>query len=127
MLLFYARDALIGPRNLLAVTAWWDRSGDTLPPTASRCRAQFLELGALATSATIAETLTGVPDPPWFLAVVARPTRTWRARMADVEPDPAQVEFEADVALVDLLVSPRTDRGHSYGARTPPCIVCRGL
>ena len=112
LLLFYARDAFIGLRNLLAVTAWWDRFGDTLPSDGlSMFVAEFPELGpALATSATIAETLTGVPRSrlgfsPSSLGLRQRGA----ARMANVEPDPAQVQLEADVALVDLLVSPRTE------------------
>lgn len=112
LLLFYARDAFIGLRNLAAISAWWDRFGDELPSDGlSSFVAGFPELGpALATSATIAEVLTGVPRSrlgSWSSPLGLR--QHGAARMTNVESDGARVQLEADIALVDLLLSPRTE------------------
>jgi hypothetical protein len=112
LLLFYARDAFIGLRNLVAVAAWWDRFGDELPAHAlSAFVTEFPELRpALATSLTLATTLTGVPccelaRRPGALGLRQRSA----ARMADIEADRTRTELEADVGLADLLLSPRSD------------------
>lgn len=112
LLLFYARDAFIGLRNLVAVAAWWDRFGHELPSggLASFVR-EFPELGpALATSAAIADTLTGVPRSGFGFSPTSLGVRQrGAARMADVDAARARTQLEADVALVDLLLAPRTE------------------
>ena len=112
LLLFYARDAFIGLRNLGAVAAWWDRFGDELPSNGlSSFVAEFPELEpAIATSATIVETLSGVPRARLGVSRSSLGLRQrGAATMANVEPCRAQVQLEADIALVDLLLSPRTE------------------
>lgn len=112
LLLFYARDAFIGLRNLVAVAAWWDRFGEELPADGlASFMAEFPELRhALTTSVTTAEMLTGVPRARLGVAPSSLgPRQRGAVRMANVESDRARVELEADVALVDLLLSPRTE------------------
>jgi hypothetical protein len=110
LLLFYARDGFAGMRNLAAITAWWDRHGQTLPPSGvAPFATEFPPLApALSAAARVAAQLGGVPATLQLGG--GRPS--WRARraarLADLQPtDPAR--WQADVALVDLLLAPAFD------------------
>jgi hypothetical protein len=110
LLLFYARDGFAGLRNLAAVTAWWDRHGAELPASGLADFAQeFPELApALATSARVAAQLAGLPAVPRIGGGRSSPRTRRAARLANPQPvDTAR--WQADVALVDLLLAPALD------------------
>lgn len=112
LLLFYARDGFAGLRNLAAITSWWDRYGESLPPAGvAEFAAGFPQLvPALSASAHVAAQLGGVP--PALQIGGRRPG--WRsrraARFANLQPSDT-ARWQADVALVDLLLAPTFDPG----------------
>ena len=110
LLLFYARDGFVGLRNLAAITGWWDRYGASLPTSAlAGFAAQFPELGpALTTSARVGSRLAGLPAAA--LAGTGRGNRRAARAARLASPQPGEPDrWQADVALVDLLLAPRLD------------------
>jgi hypothetical protein len=111
LLLFYARDGFVGLRNLAAITAWWDRYGATLPSSGlGDFAVQFPHLApALATSAEVAVRLAGLPAVAQIRSGVPGSRRMARAaRLANPQPGEPD-RWQADVALVDLLLAPTLD------------------
>jgi hypothetical protein len=112
LLLFYARDGFVGVRDLAALTAWWDRFGNELPPSGlGAVAAEFPQLApSLVTSARVAEGLAGLPAGRLGLGA-APPSRRERraAQLADPEPRHEPAKLQADIALADLLLAPGLD------------------
>jgi hypothetical protein len=112
LLLFYARDGFVGIRDLAAIAAWWDRYGETLPPSGLREFAlRFPELApALTASAAVAGDMAGLPLAPLRLDPSWSTFRTRRAaRLADPQPGANLSKLLADMAVVDLLLTPGYD------------------
>jgi hypothetical protein len=110
LLLFYARDGFAGLRNLAALTAWWDRYGGALPQSGlAEFAEEFPQLApALSTSVRVAAQLGGLP-PALQIGGSRSSRRTTRAaRLATPQPSDA-ARWQADVALVDLLLAPAFD------------------
>jgi hypothetical protein len=110
LLLFYARDGFAGLRNLAAITAWWDCHGDSLPPSGvAEFAREFPQLApALSASARVAARLGGVPSAPQIGAGHASRRARRAARLANLRPSDT-ARWQADVALVDLLLAPAFD------------------
>lgn len=112
LLLFYARDGFVGIRDLAAIAAWWDRCGSGLP---SHGLSEFVRgfpalAPALATSATVAARMIGLPLAPLGLDSHGGTRRARRAmRLADPEPGADISKLLADKAVVDLLLAPALD------------------
>ena len=112
LLLFYARDGFVGIREVAAIAAWWDRYGEWLPASGLADFArEFPELSpALATSATVASQLVGLPIEPLHVCAGPATLRERRAaHLADPQPGLDASRLLADMALVDLLLAPRLD------------------
>lgn len=110
LLLFYARDGFAGLRNLAALTAWWDRYGAGLPPSglAAFC-GEFPQLApALSTSVGVAARLGGLPSALWIGGGRSSRRALRAARLATPQPSDT-ARWQADVALVDLLLAPAFD------------------
>jgi hypothetical protein len=112
LLLVYARDGFTGIRPLADLSAWWDHAGQQLPANAVDVFArEFPELGpALTVSAALTGALAGLPLPE-----AAHATPRWTARMdraarlANWQLAGANEQVYADIAMVDLLLTPRSD------------------
>ncbi len=109
LLLVYARDGFTGVRGLADLAAWSDRVGDRLPPGGIDGFArEFPELSpALAIAGTLAGALAGVPESevtvsgqPWT------PRMRRAARLANWRIVGEDEQIYADIAMVDLLLTP---------------------
>jgi len=109
LLLVYARDGFAGVRPLADLAAWWDRNGERLEAGGvEEFAREFPELApALTVSAALVGALAGTPQSK--LAVTGRPWshRMRRAaRLANWRLTGADEQIYADIALVDLLLTP---------------------
>jgi Uncharacterised nucleotidyltransferase len=109
LLLVYARDGFTGVRGLADLAAWSDRVGDRLPPGGIDGFArEFPELRpALVIAGALAGALAGVPEPevtvsgqPWT------PRMRRAARLANWRIVGEDEQIYADIAMVDLLLTP---------------------
>ena len=115
LLLFAARDGFANLRLAADVAAWWDRFGGVLEPGAlgEHCRRYPALAPAWRAACLACERGVGLPGR-WLLgarAGGARRRERVAARLANWElaGDPDQVS--ADIKLVDVLCSPRGERG----------------
>lgn len=112
LLMVYARDGFAGIRPLADLAAWWDRHGSELPPDGlAQFASDFPELGpALTVGAALAEVLVGVPSAGLGLPAGEPSSRARRSmRLANWRLAGEDEQIFADVALVDLLLTPRAD------------------
>jgi hypothetical protein len=107
LLLFYARDGFTGLRQAADLAAWWDRYGNDAVLAAVRAIADEAPAlsKALATAASAAASLTGVPDPWNGRGCVPRAKRLVNWRL-----DGSEDRWRADASLIDLLLAPRGGR-----------------
>ncbi len=112
LLLVYARDGFAGIRPLADLSAWWDCYGGQLSEGGLGPFArEFPELApALRVAAGLADRLAGVPAVE--LGLPSLPT-SWRARrasrLANWRLAGEDEQIFADIALVDLLLTPHGD------------------
>ncbi|HEY2652297.1 MAG TPA: nucleotidyltransferase family protein [Solirubrobacteraceae bacterium] len=112
LLLVYARDGFAGIRPLADLAAWWDRYADRLPAGGLGAFArEFPELGpALSVASALADVLVGVPADRLGLPSCTASPRVRRAmRLANWQLAGEDEQIFADIALVDLLLTPRAD------------------
>ena len=112
LLLVYARDGFAGIRPLADLAAWWDRYEDQLPTGGlAGFSREFPELGpALWAAATLADTLAGVPAAKLGMPGYSADRRARRAiRLANWQIAGVDEQILADIALVDLLLTPGRD------------------
>lgn len=109
LLLFYARDGLLGVRLAADIAAWWDRQSDALPDAflEEHVRAYPALAPALTAAAIAAEQVVGVPALRW-LGSSAKPGH--RVAMATRLMDWTQAgdldQLHANVSLVGGLLGP---------------------
>ena len=111
LLLVYARDGFAGVRPLADLAAWWDRNVDRLPAGGiGRFAREFPELGpSLAVSAALSQALTGAPASNALTTHQPWSDRMKRAaRLANWGLVGQDEQIYADIAMVDLLLTPPT-------------------
>jgi len=113
LLLFFARDGFVGLRLAADIAAWWDAHSHELAPRAMDVLVtEHHELErSLATAATVAGELVGLPIEQVFTApprLDYRARRAVRLRNWTQRGDPDQVS--ANVTLIDGLLTPRGGR-----------------
>jgi Uncharacterised nucleotidyltransferase len=140
LLLFYARDGLMGLRLATDLSAWWDAYGDRMPANAlEELIAAYPELRrAIVVGALAAEMVVGLPAE-WIVAGAGEPSARERMalRMANPYPRSGTAQLHAEAGLVDWLVAPaggqrefvrrqllpprgvRVDRARRSGGRRP--------
>ena len=112
LLLVYARDGFAGIRPLADLAGWWDRYAHELPEGGLGSFArEFPELvPALSVAMVLADALAGLPAAGLGLPGQPASRRVRRAtRLANWELAGEDEQIFADVALVDLLLTPRAD------------------
>lgn len=108
LLLFYARDGLLGLRYPTDIAAWWDRRGaalGTAGPATVAARHPALR-SALAAAAGAAERITGAPLATLAPAAPASLRRRAALRLARPLPHSGGVQVYAEMGLVDGLLAP---------------------
>lgn len=112
LLLFYARDGFAGLRLLADITAWWDRFGDALAPgeVAELAGAHPDIAGALVTSALVAERLGGLPARQLFDRATLSQASARAMRLSNWALRGRYGQIMANTALIDWLLTPRTQR-----------------
>jgi hypothetical protein len=109
LLLYYARDGLLGLRHATDLGAWWDRHGEALEAAPlERVLRRYPALRPAALAATrAAEAVVGVPAAG--LGGGGRLNLRGRAavRLADPLPRASEAQVFADMGLVDGLLGPR--------------------
>jgi hypothetical protein len=109
LLLFYSRDGFVGLRLAADIAAWWDRhSGDVGTPALSEICARHPELRpALESGAAVLEEVVGIPARALLDMPDVLPRRSQLAtRLANWQGVGASGQIQANVTLVDLLLSP---------------------
>jgi hypothetical protein len=110
LLLFYARDGFVDLRLAADIGAWWDARGATLARGALGAVLERHESLRRALLAALAVTgrMVGVPAA-WLLDVPRRPGARTRLAAALANPNPRTGidQVNAEVALVDWLLTPR--------------------
>jgi hypothetical protein len=109
LLLFYARDGFTGLRQAADLSAWWDRFGDDLPPSAlDETIRDFPALGgALGTALAVAERTVGLPAQRIVPAALRLGARGRLAvRLADPRPHATEAQLFAEIGLIDGLLTP---------------------
>ena len=109
LLIFWSRDGLVGLRHAADVAAWWDRHGAGLPAGAlDEITAAHPPLRPmLAAAALHADHTVGVPAHH----LLSNPDRSRRrtrlaVRCAALAPPSTPLEAEANVVLMDALLTP---------------------
>jgi hypothetical protein len=113
LLLFYARDGLMGLRLLTDVASWWDANGARIPSGGlQRVAEAHRELApALATSARLAARLSGAPTDELIDPAPALTRRSEAAaRLANPLLAGSTDRKITNYHLVDLLLSPAGER-----------------
>jgi hypothetical protein len=109
LLLFFARDAFMGLRLASDLAAWWDSFGATVPRGAlERIAQEHPEIGcALATAASLADRLVGLPSGDLLDTSPAHFRRSRAAaRLANWTLSGSRDQKITNYHLVDLLLSP---------------------
>jgi len=113
LLLFYARDGFYGLRGAADIAAWWDLFGDESreAPVLAGHVERFPDLKrALISAAAVAERTVGVPAlrivPP---SAVPGTRERVASRLANWDQAGDLDQLSANVALVDMLLSPRRE------------------
>jgi hypothetical protein len=129
LLLYHARDGLVGLRHPIDVAAWWDARGAPAQDGAAPADGPLLApvvaahpalAGALGASAAVLDRLVGVPAQ----RLVPPAPETWAVRRAValanplMEGEPQQIT--AEIALVDGLLAPAGGRGAFLRRRALP-------
>jgi hypothetical protein len=113
LLLFYARDGMVGLRLLADLTSWWDRFGGMLTPGEmdELAREHTSIICAVATAALTAERLGGLPAQdlfePEILSRASRPA----IRLSNWCTRGRKSQIAANLLMVDYLLCPRNQRG----------------
>jgi hypothetical protein len=109
LLLIYARDGFAGLRLACDLGAWWDRHGDELGPQGltATARAHPAIARALATAATLAERLVGLPAERVLASDVLAQASPQAARLVNWPLRGSPGQIDANVSLVDWLLAPR--------------------
>lgn len=108
LLLFFSRDGLTGLRLPVDVAAWWDANGTTAgPPMLREVAGEFPELReALSAAAMTLDRLTGLPESSVLEASDSRRALA-ASRLANWTVTGDWDQINANLSLVDLLLSPR--------------------
>ena len=129
LLLIFARDGLWGLRAVADIAQWWDRFGHqaeagALEPIA---RAHADVADSLAAALAVAERLGGVPAQRLLPSAAKLPRQGRTATRLASWQSAGESEYQAMVALIDLLLSPRGGRFDSVQRHLlpPPEVISR--
>jgi hypothetical protein len=109
LLLFYARDGFLGLRLATDLSAWWDAFGTELRPGAlDEVVRVYPALGRVLSAAVkVAETVVGIPAAQTISAVPKQRLRECVAvRLANPDPRTSEPQLNADMGLIDGLLTP---------------------
>jgi hypothetical protein len=108
LLLYYARDGLIGLRHPTDIGAWWDARGEQLSPAAlDRALGAYGALRPAARAAArAAEEVVGVPTARLSAAGRVGSRGRVAVRLANPLPQLGEAQVFADMGLVDGLLTP---------------------
>jgi Uncharacterised nucleotidyltransferase len=108
LLLFYARDGMVGLRLLADITAWWDRFGDALTPAEvdELAREHPAIIPAVATAALAAEHLGGLPAEDLFASGILSRASQSAIRLSNWCARGRESEVAANLFMVDCLLCP---------------------
>jgi len=109
LLLFYARDGFVDLRLAADLSGWWDKFGSEMHPgTLAALVRMYPSLArAVSVSATVAETVVGLPAAHIIGEAPAPGLRELIAiRLANPNPRSSQSQLYADIGLIDGLLAP---------------------
>jgi Uncharacterised nucleotidyltransferase len=109
LLLYYARDGLLGLRHATDLGAWWDRFGEGLAPAAvDRALRRYPPLRPAALAATrAAEAVVGLPVRRLTDGARLGARGRVAVRLANPLPHSREAQIFADMGLIDGLLTPR--------------------
>jgi len=113
LLLFYARDGMVGLRLLADLTGWWDRVGDTLTPGEidELAHEHPAIVSAVATAALAAKRLGGLPAEDIFGPETLSRASHPAIRLSNWCVRGRKSQIAANLLMVDYLLCPRSQRG----------------
>jgi Uncharacterised nucleotidyltransferase len=109
LLLFYARDGLVGLRLLADLTGWWDYFGSTLAPGQADelVREHPTIISAVATAALTARCLGGLPAEELFASAILSSASHRAMRLSNWCVRGRRSEIAANLLMIDCLLCPR--------------------
>jgi len=108
LLLFYARDGLVGLRLLADLTGWWDYFGSTLGPGEADglVREYPTIISAIATAALTAKCLGGLPAEELFASAILSSASQRAMRLSNWCVRGRRSAIAANLLMIDCLLGP---------------------